>query len=326
MASRLALLLLWGLGLTCASAATITWTGAVSSDWNNRTNWNPQQVPTSADTAVINSGTVTVAAAPPFSALTFNSGTLTGPIVVGNSCVMNWNGGRLAQGSSLTVQASGAVNLAGSTEKDLACPMTNFGQVVLSGSAFYILNNNSAYQGWVTNAGLWAIQGDVNLASYYGNGYGLFANSGILRKTAGTGISAIGVSLTNGPAGTVDVQSGTLRCDGGAQLDGTFIAAASTVMAFNGGTFLYVPANRYAGSGQYQLTGGTLQGLDDYVPNLQLLGGTVVLSPTYQTNGAIVRLDLNGATLGGRATGWWACSMRSTAASPACWTLPPTAW
>ncbi len=292
-------------GSTTSPAATlsvvtpIVWTGAVSSDWNNRTNWNPQQVPTSADTAVINSGTVTVAAAPPFSALTFNGGTLTGPIVVGDSCVMNWNGGRLAQGSSLTVQASGLVNLASSTQKELACPMTNFGQVVLSGSAFYVLNNNSAYQGWVTNVGLWAIQGDVNLGSYYGNGYGLFANSGILRKATGTGTSAIAVSLTNGPAGTVDVQSGTLRLDGGAQLGGTFITAAGTVLAFNAGTFLYVPANRYTGSGQYQLTGGTLQGLDDYVPNLQLLGGTVVLSPTYQTNGVIVRLDLNGATLGG---------------------------
>jgi len=51
--------------------------------------------------------------------------------------------------------------------------------------------------------------------------------------------------------------------------------------------------------GRVVMMGGTLQGLDDYLPNLQLLGGTVILSPTYQTNGVIVRLDLKGATLGG---------------------------
>ena len=66
----------------------------------------------------------------------------------------------------------------------------------------------------------------------------------------------------------------------------------------NNGTFTYVPPSRFSGSGQYQLTGGTLQGLDDYLGNLQLAGGTVILSATYQTNGVIVRLDLNGATLG----------------------------
>lgn len=109
--SLLSLLLLCGVGLTSARAATLTWTGAVSSDWNNRTNWSPQQVPTSADTAVINSGTVTSAPGAQFSALNFNGGNLSGPVLVAANSVMNWAGGRLAQGSSLTVQTNGAVNV-----------------------------------------------------------------------------------------------------------------------------------------------------------------------------------------------------------------------
>lgn len=245
------------------------------------------------------SGNVTVSGGAQFSALTFNGGTVTGPVVVGNNCVMNWGGGQLAPGASLTVRGNGLVNLTGSTEKDLAEPMTNFGQVVLSGSSFYVLNNNSTYLGWVTNAGLWAVQGDVGVGSYFGNGSGPFANGGILRKTAGSGTSAMSVLVTNGPAGTVDVESGTLRFDHGLRLDGTFVAVPGCGMAFNNGTFAWVPPGRLTGGGVYQLTGGTLQGLDNFVPNLQLAGGTVVLSPTYQTNGPIVRLDLNGATLAG---------------------------
>src|SRR5262249_56875854 len=101
-------------------------------------------------------------------------------------------------------------------------------------------------------------------------------------------------------------ESGTMRFDAGGRIEGTYVAAASTVMMFNLGTFTYIPPNRFTGPGQYQFTGGTLQGLDDYVPNFQLNGGTVNLAPNYQTNGTIVRLDLNGATLGGvsnRVTG-----------------------
>ena len=297
--SLLSLLLLCGVGLTSARAATLTWTGAVSSDWNNRTNWSPQQVPTSADTAVINSGTVTSAPGAQFSALNFNGGNLSGPVLVAANSVMNWAGGRLAQGSSLTVQTNGAVNVTGTTEKDLGGPMTNSGQVVLSGTSFYVFCDNNTWLGGITNLGTWLVQGDVGLASYFGGGSGAFANGGTLRKTTGTGTSPIGISVSNIPAGTVDVESGTMRLDAGGRLDGTFIAASGAVMAFNGGTFTYVPPNRFTGSGQYQLTGGTLQGLDDYLANLQLLGGTVYLSPTYQTNGVIVRLDLNGATLGG---------------------------
>jgi hypothetical protein len=40
-----------------------------------------------------------------------------------------------------------------------------------------------------------------------------------------------------------------------------------------------------------------LQGLDNYLANLQLLGGSVQLSASYQTNGLIHQLDLSGSTL-----------------------------
>jgi hypothetical protein len=42
---------------TTVSPGALTWTGAVSSDWNNTGNWSPARVPTSADDVIIPAGT-----------------------------------------------------------------------------------------------------------------------------------------------------------------------------------------------------------------------------------------------------------------------------
>jgi hypothetical protein len=99
--------------------------------------------------------------------------------------------------------------------------------------------------------------------------------------------------------GTVESQSGTLRFEQGMSLEGLFVTGAGAGIQFNGGTYNYLPTTRLTGTGMYYLTGGTLNGLDNYLPNLSMSGGTVNLSPVYQTNGVIVRLDLSGAALGG---------------------------
>jgi hypothetical protein len=99
--------------------------------------------------------------------------------------------------------------------------------------------------------------------------------------------------------GSVEVWSGTLSFEHGQQLDGSYLVQGGAVLRLNGGTFTYTPPGRFTGSGTYQLNGGTLAGLADFPPNWQLAGGTVTLAPNFQTNGPIVRLDLNGATLAG---------------------------
>ena len=59
--------------------ATITWTGATSSDWDTMTNWSPQQVPNAMNSVVIpaNSGTITHASSTNDAvlSLTMNGGT-----------------------------------------------------------------------------------------------------------------------------------------------------------------------------------------------------------------------------------------------------------
>jgi len=291
----LAVILLSNLVIGSSFAATITWTGAVSTDWNNATNWSPQQVPTSVDTSVINSGTVVASSNAQFSTLTFNGGTLGGPVLVRSNCVMNWNNGILA-GGSLTVESNAVVNLLTSGAKYLDAPMTNSGSVQLTTGTFYVRNNNSGSLGRVVNRGLWQLQGDLDLNQWFGSAFEVFVNNGTFRKSSGSAASSFSVALQN-QFGVVEVQSGTLRFERGQQLDGLFMAAAGAVIQFNAGISTYTALTQLTGAGQYQLTGGTLQGLLDYLPNLQLLGGSVQLSPSYQTNGLIVRLDLNGANL-----------------------------
>ena len=228
--------------------------------------------------------------------LNLNSGSLSGSVTIASNAVLNWKDGVVGVGASLTVQSNGVANLLTSGTKNLDGPVTNFGTVLWTGGTFYVRNNNSGSQGRAVNRGLWQMQGDLDLAQWFATGLEIFNNSGTFRKSSGTGISYITVLFQN-QLGNVDVQSGVLRFDRGTQLDGLFSTTFGTAIQFNTGTFTYTPLTQLTGAGQYQLTGGTLQGLLDYLPNLKLLGGNVALSPSYQTNGSIVRLDLDGSTL-----------------------------
>jgi len=62
-------------------------------------------------------------------------------------------------------------------------------------------------------------------------------------------------------AGSLEALSGVLRFDHGQQLDGLFTAGPGAQVQFNNGTFVYTTATWLAGSGWFQLTGGTLTGL-----------------------------------------------------------------
>jgi len=145
-------------------AATITWTNSVDGNWSGTTNWSPNQVPGSSDTAVItNDGTYTVTldvganvaglvvgATSGVNTQTFliNGQTLTlnGQVMVnsqglfnfsngtlaGNGIlagVMTWTGGTLAGGGTLTVATNGVLNLSGSGPFNLSGMLTNAGTV-----------------------------------------------------------------------------------------------------------------------------------------------------------------------------------------------------
>ena len=294
--------------------ATLTWTGSVSSDWNNPTNWSPQQVPTATNKVVINTGSVSADANSRFAVLTFSGAARAyGSLRVRSETVLNWSGqncsdwsctASFAQGTSLVVESNGLVNLLGPW-MFLGGGMTNYGRVVHKDGYFRLMNDNATWRGLIENFGVWEMQGDLTLDEYWNNDYGFFENFGVYRKTAGTGSGTFNLLCKN-EYGTVEAQSGTILFNHSQRLDGLYVARTGAALQFNSGTFDYTTKTRLTGPGQYYLTGSaTLQGLLDYLPNLQLQGGTVVLSPSFQTNGTIDRLDVAGSSLSGnyRVTG-----------------------
>src|SRR5207249_1933369 len=74
-------------------------------------------------------------------------------------------------------------------------------------------------------------------------------------------------------------------------------AAASTIN-FNGGDFTYSTTPVMTGPGGINFNGGSLTLLNDVIPNLALVGGTLYLAPNFQ-GGTITNLTVAGVTLSG---------------------------
>src|SRR5271167_3288100 len=100
-------------GGSTGRATTLTWTNTAATDWNTATNWSPNQVSTASDHVIINSGSVTVPANGVFS-------------------ILDWSGGQI--GGALTVASNAVLNIGGTAEKDLYCPLTNWGTVIWTGT------------------------------------------------------------------------------------------------------------------------------------------------------------------------------------------------
>jgi hypothetical protein len=158
------------------------------------TNWIPPQVPTASDHVIINSGSVTIPANGAFA-------------------IMDWTGGSIS--GSLTVATNAVLNISGSAEKDLHCPLTNSGTVVWTGAGeLRVLNYPAAnYYGAIYNlaGGLFDIQND-QLLDYYERTE-VFNNAGTVRKSAGSGTTTINPQFNN--TGTVAALSGMLAFNGG---------------------------------------------------------------------------------------------------------------
>src|SRR5439155_392853 len=115
------------------TATAITWTGAAgTSDWFNRTNWNPMAVPTAADAVVLNSGIVTVPANASFAVFNLNGGALNGTITLAST--MNWLAGNVD--AQITIASGGVLNLNGSESKGLAGALVNGGTVIVAAGSY----------------------------------------------------------------------------------------------------------------------------------------------------------------------------------------------
>src|SRR5205807_1282090 len=134
-----------------------------------------------------------------------SGGTLTGAANLMVSGTLTWSGGTMTGGGHTTV--NGTTALSGFPTLDTRT-LYNYGAAVWTGGGFVAANNGGI---WNNQPGsLFDAQADASFVNFSGAPV-QFNNRGLVRKSAGSGTTSLGVAFTN--AGTVHVQTGTLSFD-----------------------------------------------------------------------------------------------------------------
>ena len=214
--------------------ASVVWDGgALTLNWNDADNWEPNAVPTAADDVTIGDQAspiiVTGATAAARSISSAEQLQVLGSLSIGEggtlSGGLDLSGGTLSTGGLLTVSSnsswsggtltgtgtfanSGHLSLSGNPAKALTGTLTfqNSGTVAHSGLGFLTLTSGNLIRNLST--GLFHIQTTTNLDWVSGTVAPQFVNEGVLRKSGGSTISRLDFILDN--AGTVEVVGGLL--------------------------------------------------------------------------------------------------------------------
>jgi Bacterial Ig-like domain (group 3) len=318
--------------------ATDVWTGASSSSWSDDGNWSLGAPPGTTDVADFtdsgNGGSllaVTLDEPASIAGLTIDS-SWTGTLSLQNALVL-LSTSQVSNGTidfssvttgSTTVTGSltnvGTLTYSGSTqlEWDAAGTFTNKGTLNLAAATTFALANG----GTLTNSGViadsiagdgFALNGGSTLTNQQSGMFdfqadssfgfsstpGTLDNLGTVKKTAGTGTSALNVVFNN-ENGVIAATSGTISVDsaaGGAISGGTFnIGQGATLDLTGGATVSYSGSYTGTGLGTVSLNSGTL-GIGsggatfDFNPGLfQWTGGTINTSTGNLTNTGTISL------------------------------------
>ena len=224
--------------------------------------------------------------------------TTSNCFLYGNTTVAS--GGRLSMNSAgsfgkVMVSAGGTLTLTGGSPisdnfVELTTVLVNAGTVNLT-NCFLTVNLVTNLAGGSIN--LLGSTSDIEFGNYLLNQGSITQNS----TTAGT--NTITVTDLDTTHGTVTNFSGVLMLQGlQTNLAGIFTALPGAAIQFSGGTASapWVAGTPAAASGQVEFTSGWLSFPTNNFPGLELLGGVLVLGPTFQ-GGAITNLTLAGITL-----------------------------
>jgi RHS repeat-associated protein len=245
-----------------AAECTDTWIGPTESTWQTAANWSAGHVPGATDVACIGAGKTVKSSStnqaavvqgegsilisgsslelkrPPsegestIPVLTISgTGKLAGPGKIRITQTLNWNSGQM-QGTGVTVIASGAsgsMSGVGLNERTLV----NNGSLSLS-SSYFTMSNGARLE----NSGTFTAntESTENIVHPVGADP-LIVNTGVVRKTSGTGTTNIKVGFEN--RGSVKAETGTLAFSSsepltlttGSSLEGSVKATGSAVTA-----------------------------------------------------------------------------------------------
>jgi len=220
--------------------SAVTWTGgAGDNNWDTASNWSDDAVPTAADDVVIGQTGAAVTLSGTDTANNLNSQdaiVVTGSLSVAGTCTTNNTlnvAGTLTGGG--TIAAYGGIVFAGGATLD-GVTVDNDGTATVTSGGIEFLDsaefNNLA--GATFDSQIDGPIGNVGDA-------GTFNNAGTFTKSAGTGVTAVGVPFNN--SGTATVSSGTLAFQGGGTSTGSFTGATGTTLDFGGNQSLAGPVS-----------------------------------------------------------------------------------
>lgn len=206
---------------------------------------------------------------------------------------LSWRAGTMT--GTGTLENQGILTLDTVSTKTLnAITIDNQNRLVFAGTGPFAMQANAL----VSNQSQMEIQADFT-ATKDGTQPALI-NAGILTKTGGASVSYLNPAMNN--QGTLQVQSGTLRLQGGGQHSGTYVVDAGTEIQCTTGTFTWQDGARLQGDGRCLINGGTVSAADlatatvDPGATLTLSGGFVGGNGNYQIHGTF---DWQGGTIQG---------------------------
>ncbi len=258
---------------------------------------------TVSSTLTLSGGALNFAGAANAVSATMSGGTLGGSGTLTVSSALAWTGGTMSGSGATTLAAGSVATMSGAAVKTLAGRAVNVGGTLTwTGTGNFALNSGTLT---VQSGGLFDIQTGASIGDIDSGAAGALVVAGTLRKSAGTQTS-IGGNLGAGTGsvatmvsagGLVQVQSGTVQFDGAVASSGGFNAAAGSVLRFSAGTSNLNSGTALAGTGSYQLTGGTLNiNTALNAANVTISGGTLGGSGTLTVASA---LAWSGGTMSG---------------------------
>ena len=202
-----------------------TWNGGTGS-WQTASNWNPNGVPGAADTAVVNSGTVTTDQAVTVAGIFQNGGIINGTNNISITAKFIWVSGTQGGTGTTTIASTGTGIFTTQNGKTLSRTLANDGLLEVQSSGAVSFSTGAQ----VINNG--TIDFQINIS--FGNSNGTIVNNGTIINSSAGGGGISGAPFTNN--GTVNIQSGELSSSGGITGSGSFVIAEGRKFKITSGT------------------------------------------------------------------------------------------
>ena len=203
-----------------SAQTTFTWNG-VTGDWSLSTNWTPNGVPGSQDTAIVNSGKVTLTADVTIAKLVLNT-DLDGDFDLEVTKDMTWGNRNLQGAGTLTIALGATLRLSTTNQKSLFRNLVNNGTAIWEAGAIYMANGTT-----FSNNGSFLDQLNSNYNLGYGGNTSYFVNDGEYIKS-GSGVTNLMVGFTNN--NLMDIQTSQVSFSRGGNSTGSILVNDGTLL------------------------------------------------------------------------------------------------